>query len=249
MAQPGLLEHTATAFSCTSLSWYNSCIRSCIRLATVVSDLRPCHSERSEESLFLPAAGYLYGLSSGNRSGYSTVSLSSAGVAKIASFNQSAMAISALEWYYVGVRGPVRLATVVSGLTGDVFLFLPAAGARTGSSVWYVNGHTQYWTVGVATGATPYKFLTSNSDFRPLWTSWGAQMAASVRLATVVSELAGDVFCSCLLWVVLTDWIINIRVAMVIYILQMEMHFYIMTVLLFRPSVVGLVGIVGIPFV
>ena len=75
----------------------------------------------------------------------------------------------------------IRLATVVSESAREVVLLLPAAGARTGGSINYVNGHTQYWTTSVASSATPYKFLTSNNDFRPLWTNWGAQMAAAVR--------------------------------------------------------------------
>ena len=94
----------------------------------------------------------------------------------------------------------VRLATVVSGLTGDGLLFLPAAGNCGDGTIRYAGTVVTYQCTDLSTDVRQsVRFRAAADGFQTdyrVWRSWGP----AVRLATVVSGLAGDLsFCSCLL--------------------------------------------------
>ena len=88
----------------------------------------------------------------------------------------------------------VRLATVVSELAMEVLiLFLPAAGYRLEGRV-YVDYDTMYSPASlVDTGRIPFVRLSSIA-FYSVYPYWDAKWQAAVRLATVVSGLAGVIY-------------------------------------------------------
>ena len=86
-------------------------------------------------------------------------------------------------------RRSVRLATVVSELTGVIVLFLPAAGCR-----WPGFGGDNSWVVlWSSTGQNASQAFRLNIGDNVFIVPHGAprSFAQSVRLATVVSGLAG----------------------------------------------------------
>ena len=199
-----------------------------VRLATVVSGLHPCHSERSEESLFLPAAGSRDGITMaaenswvryqsatyGARSGWVHWIYANSGLLNL---NQ--------EWVYTRQAPAVRLATVVSDSTGMIVLFLPAAGYRDGGAGVWSAGTAGFYLAPRRyqnSNAWVIRFGESGIELPVGWIKYF--MGTTVRLATVVSGLAGVSFCSCLLRAGFRKTIGFIRVITVITIVVMQIQ-------------------------
>ena len=187
-----------------------------VRLATVVSGLTGgC-------VLFLPAAGLRNG-----------GGLDRSGIANF--YNSRTFA----EWFWAqeaGFRAPyvtnthhraysVRLATVVSDSTGMIVLFLPAAGYRDGGAGVWSAGTAGFYLAPRRyqnSNAWVIRFGESGIELPVGWIKYF--MGTTVRLATVVSGLAGVSFCSCLLRAGFRKTIGFIRVITVITIVVMQIQ-------------------------
>ena len=163
-----------------------------IRLATVVSGLA------GGVVLFLPAAGRFMGATYTIELGYTQLGVAVSETKHPYLYaRQDAFNTSYVGGNYEGFKTrSVRLATVVSELTGVVVLFLPAAGSRNGDG--FPNGpgvSGVYQTVIAANTELAYWWVFSGGSCQ--LGNWHRRWHQAVRLATVVSGLVGVVPACC----------------------------------------------------
>ena len=187
VANPVVVEFSRSVFTCARLNWFVSRVRSSVRLASVVSELA---------LMFLPAAG---AHRDGSFVGGSCVVLATSGPSVYFSLWYTV----STAWARNGITNAfgfrsVRLASVVSELA---LMFLPAAGCLRRGVPTYQGEHLWYFaSVAVGVGA-PWKWFAQHDAFRLPQNLW-PETLASIRLASVVSELAVFVpaCCGCAEW-------------------------------------------------
>ena len=143
--------------------------------------------------LFLPAAGYREDSWLDKDCGryWSTDASSETNACFLA---HRASYLLAPNKYYRADGLSVRLATVVSELAGIVVLFLPAAGRhwyKTAENYWPFDVDVlALWSQDLETANNPVRVQASITSF--VVAKYAASSRFSVRLATVVSDLAGE---------------------------------------------------------
>ena len=76
-------------------------------------------------------------------------------------------------------------------------MFLPAAGYRIGVSISSVNANGSYWNVTLSGNGKSYQVGITATGLWPNGSWPGVEAGQAVRLASVVSELAGVVPACC----------------------------------------------------